>query len=140
MYPAYIGAGVAGVGLLGTILFAAFKADAQSKADSVARQIREAAGTRATGICTSTNDVDVKRFGGPCTTLKQNNDKVDTNATIANVSVAVLAVGATFTAVWLIVVPIVNARREHTAATITKPTITPYAGYNNGGLVLSGSF
>ena len=140
MYPAYIGAAVAGVGLLGTVLFAAFKADAQSKADSVAREIRDKAGTRATGICTSTNKDDVARFGNACTTLKQNNDKVDTNATIANASVAVLVIGATFTAVWLIVVPIVNAKREHTAGTITSPTITPYAGYNNGGLVLSGSF
>ena len=43
MWPAYVGIGVAGVGLGLTIIFAAFKADSQSKADAVATSIREAA-------------------------------------------------------------------------------------------------
>ena len=51
--------------------FAAFKADAQSKADSVAREIRDKAGTRYLGICTSTIPEDVTRFGPACATLKQ---------------------------------------------------------------------
>ena len=139
MYPAYVGFAVAGAGLAGTILFAAFKADAQSKADSVAREIRDKAGPRAAGICTSTTKDDITRFGNACTTLKQNNDKVDTNATIANTSLVIFIVSGIFATAWVIAVPIVNRKREHTGA-LTGPVLTPYAGYGNGGLLLSGSF
>ena len=139
MLPGYIGIGVAGVGIVSAIIFAAFKADAQSKADSVAREIRDKAGTRYKGICTSTIPDDVTRFGPACATLKQNNDKVDTNATIANVSIGVAVVGAVFATAWLIAVPIVNRKRDH-AGSITNPVLTPYAGYNDGGFNLSGQF
>jgi hypothetical protein len=140
MWPGYAGVGVAGAGLVGVILFAAFKADAQSKADAVASEIRDAANKRgisSVGVCTSTNVSIQKDFGGACNTLKTNNDKVNTNATIANVSVGVMVVGALFATSWLIAVPIVNRKRNKTAEL---PVITPYAGYGNGGFTLSGSF
>jgi len=140
MWPGYAGIGVAGVGVVGAIIFAAFKADAQSKADTVAREIRDKAGTRATGICTSTAKDDVARFGAACQTLKQNNDKVDTNATIANVAIGVAVVGGIFATAWLVAVPVVNRKREHSAGPIKNPVLTPYAGFNNGGFELSGSF
>ena len=139
MWPGYAGIGVAGAGLIGVILFAAFKADAQSKADAVAGEIRDAANKRgisSVGVCSSTNASIQKDFGGACTTLKQNNNKVDTNATIANVSGVVLGVGAAFAITWLIAVPIVNRKRNKSEI----PVITPYAGYGNGGFTLSGSF
>jgi len=140
MWPGYAGIGVAGAGLIGVILFAAFKADAQSKADAVASEIRDAANKRgisSVGVCSSTNATIQKDFGGACNTLKQNNDKVDTNATIANISGVVMGVGAAFAISWLIAVPIVNRKRNKTAEI---PVITPYAGYGNGGFTLSGSF
>ncbi len=140
MWPGYAGIGVAGAGLIGVILFAAFKADAQSKADAVASEIRDAANKRgisSIGVCSSTNASIQKDFGGACATLKQNNDKVDTNATIANVSGVVMGVGAAFAITWLIAVPIVNRKRNKSAEI---PMITPYAGYGNGGFTLSGSF
>ncbi len=140
MWPGYAGIGVAGAGLIGVILFAAFKADAQSKADAVANEIRDAANKRgisSVGVCSNTNASIQKDFGGACTTLKQNNNKVDTNATIANVSGVVMGVGAAFAISWLIAVPIVNRKRNKSAEI---PVITPYAGYGNGGFTLSGSF
>ena len=140
MWPGYAGIGVAGAGLIGVILFAAFKADAQSKADAVASEIRDAASKRgisSVGVCNSSNTTIQKDFGGACNTLKQNNDKVDTNATIANISGVVMGVGAAFAISWLIAVPIVNRKRNKTAEI---PVITPYAGYGNGGFTLSGSF
>lgn len=140
MWPGYAGIGVAGAGLIGVILFAAFKADAQSKADAVAGEIRDAANKRgisSVGVCSSTNVTIQKDFGAACNTLKQNNDKVDTNATIANISGVVMGVGAAFAISWLIAVPLVNRKRNKTAEL---PVITPYAGYGNGGFTLSGSF
>ena len=140
MWPGYVGIGVAGAGLIGVILFAVFKADAQSKADGVAGEIRNAANKRgisSVGVCTSTNPSIQKDFSGACATLKQNNNKVDTNATIANVSGVVMGVGAAFAITWLITVPIVNHKRNKSAEL---PVITPYAGYGNGGFTVSGTF
>lgn len=166
MWPAYVGIGVAGVGLGLTIIFAAFKADSQSKADAVASSIREAAlkprpptypngydgdgdgRADAKGICTSTDATIQKDFGNACKTLKENNDKVDTNATLANVGIGVLVVGAVFTAAWFIAVPIINRNRERAGlGPINPPVLRPYAApktatnpASEGGLILSGSF
>jgi hypothetical protein len=141
MWPGYAGIGVAGAGLIGVILFAAFKADAQSKADAVASEIRTQApkhGFSATGVCNNPAALTTAGgFSGACNTLKDNNNKVDTNATIANVSVGVMIVGAVFATAWLIAVPAVNRKRNKTAEA---PFITPYAGYGNGGFVLNSSF
>jgi hypothetical protein len=149
MTPVVVGLVAAGVGLVGTILFAAFKSDSQSKADSVAAEIRTAAIKRgydgngdgvpdAIGVCGSTNAAIQKDFGSACATLKQNNDKVDTNAAIANVSVVVMILGLGTAAGWYLFAP----KRDDAKAAAIKhaPVLTPYAGYGNGGLLLSGSF
>ncbi len=152
MWPGYVGLGVAAVGLVGTIVFAIFKSDAQSKADSVAGEIRNAAIKRgydgdrngvpdAKGVCSDPNPTIHADFNKACTTLQQNNDKVNTDATIANVSVVTMIVGGAFAATWLIAVPIVNSKRSHSAGgPSTLPILTPYAGWGSGGMTLSGSF
>ena len=90
----------------------------------------------------STNAAIQKDFGSACTTLKQNNDKVDTNATIANVSLVVMGVGARSR-------PSAGTSSRRSATISARPTgaskpaapvLTPYAGYGNGGFILSGSF
>jgi hypothetical protein len=153
MTPVIIGIAAAGVGLAGAIIFAAFKADSQSKADSVAREIRDAAVKRgydgdkngvpdAKGVCTDTTPAIQKDFSNACATLKQNNDKVDTNATIANVSLIVLGVGAVTAIGWYLFAPKRDDQGSSSSGAIkpTAPVLTPYAGYNNGGFVLSGQF
>jgi hypothetical protein len=139
MWPGYLGLGVAGAALVSTVVFAAFKASAQSSADSVANDIRTAAGSRAAGICASTSTADVNRFGAACKTLKENNDSVDTDALVANVSFGVFAVGAVFATAWLIAVPAANRKRaEPNAAQV--PSLVPYLGHREGGLTLVGRF
>lgn len=146
MVPGYVAVGVAGLGVAGAIVFAAFKADAQSKADAVASEIRTKAGAQAPGICSRTDAATVQRFGPACQTLQENNDKVDTNATIANVSIGVAVVAGVFAVAWLVAVPIANKKRARDSApqalevTPKSPKLTPYAGYNNGGFVFSGEF
>lgn len=155
MTPVVIGLVAAGVGLAGTIIFAAFKADSQTKADTVAGEIRNAAIKRgydgdgdgvpdAKGVCGSSDATIQRDFGNACTTLKQNNDKVDTNATIANVSVVVMIVGAATAAGWYLFAPKRDEGSGTAKATPKKspstPILTPYAGYGSGGFVLSGSF
>ncbi|MBS2020074.1 MAG: hypothetical protein JST00_44855 [Deltaproteobacteria bacterium] len=139
MWPGFVGVGVAGAAWIGVIVFAAFKADAQSKADTVAADIRVKAGSRAQGICSSTATADVQRFGPACQTLKDNNDKVDTNATIANVSLGIAIPATIFSVAWLVAVPMVNKKRNKADA-LPAPSFTPYAGPGNGGFLLTQSF
>jgi hypothetical protein len=158
MAPVFIGLTAAGIGLAGAIIFAAFKADSQTKADSVARSIRDAAIKRgydgnkdgipdASGVCTDQTPAIKKDFTDACTTLQSNNDKVNTNATIANVSLVIMGVGAVTAVGWYLFAPKRDDQPPSSTAssgaakTIKNTTVlTPYAGYGNGGFVLSGSF
>ena len=150
MTPVVIGTVVFGVGLAGAIIFAAFKADSQSKADSVAAEIRAAAikrGSDPKGICSSTNAQIHADFNSACTTLQQNNDKVNTNATIANVSLVVMGVGAITAVGWYLFAPKRDDNQAPPTASDDKHKaqagsvfLTPYGGYGNGGFVLGGSF
>jgi hypothetical protein len=152
MTPVYVGLAAGGIGLVGAIVFAAFKADAQSKADGNAAQIRSSAIQRgydgdgdgvpdAKGVCGSSDPTIQKDFSTACTTLKENNDKVDTNATIANVSVVVLVLGLCTAAGWYLFAPKRDDSRSSKAKPLPSgPVLTPYAGYGSGGLTLSGSF
>ncbi len=162
MTPVVIGLVAGGIGLAGAIIFAAFKADSQTKANSVAGEIRDAAIRRsydgdgdgrpdAKGVCNDTSAAVVKDFGNACATLKENNDKVDTNATIANVSLVVMGVGLLTAAGWYLFAPkredqqsgAAGAKSDQARRDSVRPTppiLVPYAGYGNGGFVLSGSF
>jgi hypothetical protein len=156
--PVVIGTVVFGVGLAGAIIFAIFKSDSQSKADSVAAEIRTAAIKRgydgdhngvpdAKGICTDSNPQIRADFNSACTTLQSNNDKVNTNATIANVSLIVMGVGALTAVGWYLFAPKRDdnqppptASDDKRKAPATAVYVTPYGGYGNGGFVLGGTF
>ena len=140
MTPVYVGLGAFGVGLTGAIVFALFRADAQSKADSVANQIRDAADARQiprTGAC----NAGAADLTAACETLRDNNDKVDTNATVANIFGVVAGVGAAGALIWYLAAP-----KRDDPKTITsgqprqpkRPALTPWAGWNAGGLTISG--
>ena len=136
MTPVVVGAVVAGLGLVSTIVFAVFKNDAQSKADSVASMIRSRAtstGRSSTGICSSTDPTVQTAFNAACQTLKDNNSTVDADATIANVSLVVTIAAAAFAGGWYLFAP---KREGHPAAL----KVTPYLDYGNAGIILGGSF
>jgi hypothetical protein len=144
MVPVYGGLTVAGIGLAATIIFAVFKSDAQTKANKVAAQITDAA-TNPTpptaalptqGLCSQTG-AQYTRFQGACATLRDNNDKVDTNATIANVAAVVGGVGLLTAVGWYLFAP--KKEDPAPAPSVKHPTISPYAGWDGGGFVLSGS-
>jgi hypothetical protein len=142
MTPVYIGLGVAGIGLVSAIVFAAFKADAQSKADTVANSIRTAATARGIptqGACSSTSP-GAQELASACKTLKDNNSKVDTNATIANVSLVVMGVGLLGAGVWYLAGPKEDSKPTTAARAPRRPTVTPYAGWGSGGLSVLGEF
>jgi hypothetical protein len=133
MAPVYVGIGVTVVGIAGIIIFAAAKSDAQKSADTVADQIRAAAGRQgisAKGICSSPPN----NFVDACNTLKDNNDKVDTDALLANVSIGVAAVGAATALGWYMFGPKRDSKSAHAT------TIAPYAGLGTGGINVLGTF
>lgn len=141
MWPIYVGLGVTAVGAVGAVVFAIFKSQAQSKADDVATDIRTKATTQygqpAQGACN--NPALKPNFDKACATLRDNNDKVDTNATIANVSLVVMGVGAVGTIAYFFLGP---KRGEKSGqldkpSFIAKPKLSPWAGYQSGGLTLS---
>lgn len=139
MVPVYLGLIVAGLGGAGAITFALFKSDAQTKADSGANDIRrvaEAQGTPSKGICNSADPRIQAQFGSSCKTLKDNQDKVDTDATIANISLVVMGVGLLTAGGWYLLGP----KKESRAAASTTPVVTPYAGWGSAGFSVSGAF
>ena len=141
MWPVYVGLGVGAAGLAGTIIFAVFKGSAQSKADSVASTIRDTAVTKynipAQGACN--NPSVATPFANACSTLQTNNSNVNTDATIANVSVVVMIVGFVGAGAYYLFGP----RKDDSATAppstgfLTKPTLTPWASWQSGGLTLS---
>lgn len=134
MVPVYVGLAAGGVGLTGAILFGVFRADAQSKADTVAQDIRDAAeaqGLPTTGVC---NRSDATNFQRACRTLRDNNDKVDTNATIANVSLVIMGIGFLTAGIWYLAGPKKDDPKTG------KTWLTPYAGKGGGGAMLGGTF
>jgi hypothetical protein len=137
MVPVYIGAVVAVVGAgvaVGVGVIA--KSSAQSSADSVASEIRKNGGTD--GICSRTDNATVTKFGKACSALADDNSKVDTDATVGNVGLAVGIAGAAFALGWYLFAP--KGRGDPNAATWKTPTISPMLGFHVGGLAASGTF
>ena len=140
--PVYIGGGiaVAGIGVaIGVGVIA--KSSAQNSADSVAAEIRKNGGTQ--GICSSTKTADVNKFGKACAALSDDNSKVDTDATVGNIALAVGIAGAAFAVGWYLFAPKRDdAGKEKTTETMgtwKAPVISPMIGSTNG-LSLSGAF
>ncbi len=101
LFPAFIGGGVAVLGLAGGLIFLSKASSAQDDADSIAN------GLPSGNPC-----------GGPsapsaCADLKSANDDVDRNKNLATIGFVTLGVGAAFTAGYLI--------WRETSATKTQP-------------------
>ncbi len=145
MTPVYVGLGVAGVGLVSAIVFAAFKADAQAKADKGHADITRGATSgrfvdrdgNVVNVAYGACNRGVPQFEQPCKTLRENNDKVDQNAMIANISLGVMGAGLLFAGGWYLFSP---KRDDAKHAAPRRPVVTPYAGWGTSGLLVSGEF
>jgi len=145
---AYVGLGVGlGVGVLAgasAVVFGIAKGNAQKSADDNAATIRAAAITRfgpggAQGVCNAGHP----EFAKNCAGLKKSNSDVDTDALIANISIGVAAAGVAFGLIWFFATP--KRDEASTSSALApqepkKPMLVPYAGWNNGGLMLTGEF
>jgi hypothetical protein len=137
MVPVWIGLGVGIVGGATAILFAAFKSEASSRAQSVAAQIDHAASASgvqsSTGLCLN----PPRNLQQGCQTLQHDNRIVDSDATAANVGLGVGIAGVAFGLGWYLFAPKREAASTATGASGTfVPIVSPYWR----GLGYEGSF
>ncbi|WP_394831848.1 hypothetical protein LVJ94_35565 [Pendulispora rubella] len=141
LVPGIVGASIGAAGLGTALAFYFFKQSAQDSADSVANEIRSNGGTQ--GTCTSTDPNTVTRYGAACSALRDNNDKVDKNATVGNIALGVGIAGAVFGATWLIVAGVHNSKAGKEAAPAPSTGFirpVPMVLSNAKGLALEGAF
>jgi tetratricopeptide (TPR) repeat protein len=124
-------AALAGAGV--AITFAIFKGNAQNAADSVAQSIRAHGG--GSGICHNPSST----FANACQTLSDDDNRVNNDATIANVG-AIVGIGAAigFVAYWL-----ASAKADDAppvSAGLVRPTVAPMVGSGTGGVTFGASF
>jgi tetratricopeptide (TPR) repeat protein len=103
MAPFWIGVGVTAAAAAGATTMYLFKTSAQDDADAVEKLIKERAakdGTSTQGICSSTSTEIQRVYGDACSTLKDNRDKVDTNALLGNIFLGVGVASAVGTVVY----------------------------------------
>lgn len=146
MTPVWIGIGVAVVGAGVAIGFALAKSSAQENADAIAAEIRaknnNSSKSQITGqpICSSSAKVDQDKFGRACAALKDNIDKVDADATVANIAVVVAALGAATALGWFLFAPRKKEEAGPAQGTWKNPKVTPVYAPGYGGLSLGGTF
>jgi hypothetical protein len=137
MVPVWIGLGVGIVGGATAILFATFKSDASSNAQSVATQIDHAASASGVqsskGLCL--NPPQNLQHG--CQTLQNDNSLVDSDATAANVGLGVGIAGVVFGLGWYLFAP---KREVASTATGASGTFVPIVSPYWRGLGYEGSF
>jgi hypothetical protein len=133
MAPVWIGVGLGAAGFATAIAFAIAKSSAQSSATSVANEIEQAGGH--SGTCAN----PVQRFALACSTLADDNNKVNTDALIANIGLAVGITGAALAVGWYLFAPKRDAGAAPTQGAATA-TVTPLVGPHLGGLSVGGSF
>jgi hypothetical protein len=112
------------------------KSSAQNSATDVANEIKANGGTQGTCYNTPTTS----RFYAACSTLADDNNKVNTDATVANVGIGIGIAGAGFATFWFIWALTHNSHKETTAAPAPQSSFTPFVGPHLNGLAFSASF
>jgi hypothetical protein len=148
MFPVFIGAGVAGAGVVTAILFGVFRSQAVSSMNDAAAEITNGGG--GPGICASTSTANVNKFGAACSALQQDIDHANTDTTVANVGIAFAVIGVVGGAAWYLFSP---KKDDDASTTSTPPTsappppaaakiefVSPWVGWESGGLSVRGSF
>jgi hypothetical protein len=146
MFPVYIGAGVAGAGVVTAILFGVFRSAAVSSMNDAAAEITNGGG--GPGICASTTTANVNKYGAACNALQQDINHANTDTTIANVGIVVAVIGVVGGAAWYLFSP----KKDDDASSNPAPTsapppaaakidvVTPWMGWGSGGLAVHGTF
>jgi hypothetical protein len=133
MAPVIIGGTVTLAGIVTAIVMLAVKNNAQDNANSVAAQITAHGGHN--GTCTNPST----EFAKACSTLQDDVNAVNTDATVGNIAIAVAGVAFVATAAyWLL-----GSKGDEGTATRTasgSTWVAPVVTAHQGGLAVGGSF
>ncbi|MEO8878742.1 MAG: tetratricopeptide repeat protein [Polyangiaceae bacterium] len=147
LFPVFIGAGVAGAGVVTAVLFGVFRGQAVDSMNSATAEIR--AGGGGTGVCASQSTADKNKFGAACSALQQDIDHANTDTTVANIGIGVAVVGVVGAAAWYLFSPKKDDAPADSSAPVSAPTppptakidvVAPWMGWGSGGLSVRGSF
>ena len=102
--PLFIGLGITAVGFAGAGTMLHFRNSTETDAKAVEDEIARAAAlegrTSTNGLCNSTDPATVKKYGEACRVLKDDYDKVDTNALVGNIFLGVGIAGGVGTIIY----------------------------------------
>jgi hypothetical protein len=144
--PVFVFLGVAVVGFgVGIGAGVVAKSSAQSSATTVANSIESYLDSHSSikseaGAypCSSTNANVTKNIGAACAQLNTNNSRVNTDAAVGNVGVAVGIAGVVAAAIYWGVAT--RSDESKSSASSRLPRVTPVIGPNLNGLAITGSF
>lgn len=137
LWPVFVLGGLGVAGIATGIGFAVARSGAQDKADQTEATIRAAAIANkypAQGICTAPPNAE---FAKACTTLKDNQNAVDTDNVVAIVGITVGIAGFVGMALYYLLA----AKKDPAKAAQLPPVVvSPWIGANTGGGALSFTF
>jgi hypothetical protein len=144
---AWVGTGVAGLGLVGVVLFSALAADSSGSADNITAKINDYAAAnpdttqgRTSGYCGPRDDPsgDLKGYENACNQLRDKLDTYDTQVALAVTSGVLLGVGVIGTVTYAMIdwYP----KKQQTAAGPRVTAIAPIVGSRQAGLGIAGTF
>jgi hypothetical protein len=131
MVPVYIGGALVVIGVADAIVFGLAKQDAQNSANAGAADIKKNNG--GAGVCTNPGT----KFRAACAAYADNIDKVNTDATLANIGIGVAIGGLVLAAGWYLFAP----KKDADAAKLRyAPRLTPLIGGDLQGAAFGSAF
>jgi len=136
--PVFIGVGVGLAGFVTAIIFGVSKGSAQTSYDNQQAAIVKAAATpsnpNASGACVNPGSASLAQG---CNALISDGNDVSTDATAANVGIAIGVVGVAFAAGWYLFAPKAQSGENKPAAALH---FTPMVGRRTNGMSLGWEF
>jgi hypothetical protein len=137
MAPVWVGVAVSAAGFATAIVFGVFKGTAQDNYNSLVSEIQTSAKSQGimntNGLCAKNTP---KNFQAACQELSSDGSNVSSDATVANVGIAMGVVGAGFAVGWYLLAP--KRQDKHDGA--ARLSVSPLVGLGLTGLQLGGSF
>ncbi len=133
MAPVWVGASVAVVGTVTAVVFAIFKGQANtsylSANSTIVSHYKSTNGGMVppSGFCENLSTSAAATYGVACQSLQSDFSQVNTDATVANLGVAVAIVGAAFSLGWYLFAPKRDAKDSSATPTSSWiPVVTPH--------------
>jgi hypothetical protein len=136
MVPVVIGGIFAVAGGVVAIVMSNSKQSAQSKANAAEESITKAGGTS----CVPPTPMSLQGLAGACTAYKNDNQDINTDATIGNVAIGVGAGALAITLIYYLAADKGGEPAQSSSSLFKRATLAPEVGRSTGGLSLTTTF